>query len=118
MNFKKGEMITVVNWISHNDNSYRGDCLEVLAVDLPFLRVKRHPCNNTWDNITLSLDRVEIKHLSKEFILSVLPDYKEPLPAGTYTATDTRVVHDDEGNYFIQYLVEGQILTVPMGEQK
>lgn len=75
---KKGDFITVVKWVSHLDNSYRGDCLEVMAVDLPFIRAFRHGGFMRNNTITLNLDQVEIKELSADFVDNVLnPQEKE-----------------------------------------
>ena len=76
---KKGDFITVLKWIGINDNSWKGDCMEVKVVDYPTIRVKNHssPICGTH---TLNVEQLEIKHLSKEFILSVIPDYKGRLP--------------------------------------
>ena len=66
-----GDFITVVEWTSHKDNSYRGDCLEVLAVDENLLRVQRHVGNGIlrdWDHITLNLDQVVVRELSDDFV--------------------------------------------------
>ena len=66
-----GDFITVDEWTSHDDNSYRGDCLEVLAVDKNLVRVVRHSGNHSlreWDKCTLNLDQVIIRELSDEFV--------------------------------------------------
>jgi len=75
LKIKKGDFITVVEWKSHVDNSYKGDCLEVKVVDLPFLRVERH--DGVFPGmLTLSLDAVEVMPLSKDFVDSVLEEKK------------------------------------------
>ena len=70
-----GDFITVDKWIHNNDNSYRGDCLEVLAVDENLVSVIRHHsviAPGEWDRITLNLDLVLIRELSKEFVASII----------------------------------------------
>ncbi|WP_415912494.1 hypothetical protein [Neptuniibacter sp. QD37_11] len=67
---KKSDFITVVKWRNSEDESYVGDCLEVLVVDENLLRVKVH-CGFKPVR-TLNLDEVEIRPLSKEFVDCVL----------------------------------------------
>lgn len=69
---KVGDFITVVEWHSHKDNSYKGDLLEVKVVEPPYLRVYRH--NGPTMMITLKLGDVEVMPLSKEFIDSFQQD--------------------------------------------
>jgi hypothetical protein len=69
---KKGDFITVVRWTSHLDNSYKGDCMEVLVVDMPFIRVRIHDDDLFPEGVTLNLDQLEIMPLSDEFVKSVL----------------------------------------------
>ena len=71
---KKGMFITVVEWTSHRDNSYRGDCMEVVVVDENLVRVERiNHYSNTRDKITLDLNRVIVRELSAEFVESCRP---------------------------------------------
>ena len=76
---KEGDLVTVLNWIGVDDNSYKGDCLEIKVIDYPFIRVQNHSSPFIGAH-TLNLERTEIKHLSKKFILSVIPDYAGRLP--------------------------------------
>jgi hypothetical protein len=70
----KGMFITVVEWTSHEDNSYKGDCLEVLVVDENLLRVSRiSQYSHNRDKITLDLNRVIVRELSTEFVESCMP---------------------------------------------
>ena len=77
-----GDFITVLNWKTVRDNSYKGDCMEVLVIDLPVLRVKRHTRYSVLDDITLNTDQVNIKILSKAFVANVL-DNDVPTPLDT-----------------------------------
>ena len=72
-----GQFITVVRWTAYVDNSYRGDCLEVVAVDKNLLSVvmRGYPCR---DSRTLDLDKLIIRVLSDEFVESVIS--REPKP--------------------------------------
>lgn len=71
---KKGMFITVVEWTSHKDNSYKGDCLEVKVVDDNLLRVERiNHYSQTRDKFTLDLNRVIVRELSPEFVDSCRP---------------------------------------------
>ena len=74
---KKGDFVTVRKWLSHPDNSYKGDCLEVMVVDTPFIRVKRHTGWNKGGMLTLNLEQVELHPLSPEFVQSVIGDQNE-----------------------------------------
>ena len=70
-----GDFITVVEWTSHKDNSYKGDCLEVLVTDENLLRVVRHTGKGTagdWDYITLNLDQVVVRELSDDFVVEFM----------------------------------------------
>lgn len=79
----KGMMLTVLEWepIVHEpdgyfttttrtirDNSYKGDVLEVQAVDLPFIVVKNHTGYSGERPITLDTRRVTLMELSRDFI--------------------------------------------------
>jgi len=79
-----GDFITVLQWTDRNDNSYRGDCMEVQVIDLPLLRVKRHSGFrggiSSLDNITLNLDQVDIKILTQAFVDNVKGIPKELTP--------------------------------------
>ena len=68
---KVGEFITVVRWTAYTDNSYRGDCLEVLATDKNLLSVVRRGYRSRL-RITLDLDKLIIRTLSKDFVDSVI----------------------------------------------
>lgn len=35
-----GDVVTILEWTSHKDNSWVGECLDVLAVDAPFVCVE------------------------------------------------------------------------------
>ena len=70
-----GDFVTVLEWKDLDDNSYRGDCMEIMVIDAPLLRVKRHNGHGRvygLDNITLNLDQVNIKILTKAFVDNVL----------------------------------------------
>jgi hypothetical protein len=84
---KKGDYITTVkgklihprslltgesSGSSFHDCSWRGDVLEVLAVDLPFVHVLNHSFVPRGHKHVLDLDSVEIAPLSNEFVASVL----------------------------------------------
>ena len=72
-----GDFITVVNWKTINDNSYKGDCLEVKVIDGHLLRVQRrsHYHNlHALDSITLDTNQVNIRILSQEFVNNVLTE--------------------------------------------
>lgn len=74
----KGMFITVVEWTSHRDNSYKGDCLEVTVVDDNLLRVERISQYSTKrDKITLDLNRVIVRELSPEFVASCMPTHED-----------------------------------------
>lgn len=71
--FKIGQIVTVVRWtvpLSDGvsfDRSYIGDGLEVMAVDLPFIKVKLSCVGLKGYIKTFSLDEVELKVLTKSF---------------------------------------------------
>lgn len=69
---KKGDFFTIKRWTSHKDNSYLGDCFEVKAIDHPYVRALKHDGAFKGKTMTLSLDRVEIMPLSKEFVDDVM----------------------------------------------
>jgi len=67
-----GDFITVTEWTSHTDNSYKGDVLEVLVVDYPLLRVTNHSSGFMTSPMTIDLTRLNVRELSKEFVANVL----------------------------------------------
>lgn len=77
LELKKGDFFTVVRWLHIDDNSYRGDCLEAVTVDHPFVRAYCHDHEFT---ITLDLNQVEIMPLSPEFVKSVLDEMEDETP--------------------------------------
>lgn len=77
---KKGMFITVVEWTSHKDNSYKGDCLEVLVVDKTLIRVERADVKAgsfLGGPFTLDLNRVIVRELSAEFVANCIESVKE-----------------------------------------
>ena len=70
LSLKKGDFFTVVEWTSHKDNSYKGDCLEAVVVDHPFVRVRNHSSRFV-PKMTLNLDQIVIQPLSEDFVSDV-----------------------------------------------
>jgi len=69
--FNKGDFVTLYKWLSHQDNSYKGDVLEVLLVEGDYIILRKHSKydfekNN--NNIVINLNDVELVHISDEFI--------------------------------------------------
>jgi len=67
-----GDFVTVTEWTSHKDNSYKGDVIEVMVVDYPLFRGKNHTYCYGDGNVTLDLSRLNIRELSAEFVADVL----------------------------------------------
>ena len=67
-----GDFITVTEWTSHTDNSYKGDVMETKVVDYPLIRVKNHTCSYLTGNMTLDLTRLNVRELSAEFVADVI----------------------------------------------
>jgi len=87
-----GQFVTVLNWKpiiieeptfgsfgettgiqtrTHNDNSYKGEILEIKAVDLPFVVVKR-VCYSG-NSFALDTRRVNLMELSEEYVKALVP---------------------------------------------
>lgn len=62
-----GDFITVDDWISHRDNSYKGDVCKVLAVDRNLLRVENFDFK-VCPYLTFDTNRVKVRKLSDEFV--------------------------------------------------
>lgn len=62
----KGDFITVVKWISHKDNSYVGDIMEVIGGDKDILLVDIKSGYSKGPK-TLSLLKVEVRLINREF---------------------------------------------------
>jgi len=73
---KAGQFITVVEWTSHHDNSYKGDCLEVIVADKNLLSLRERGYSNQ-RSFTLDLNRVIIRVLSDDLVRSVIS--REPV---------------------------------------
>jgi len=71
-----GDFITVTKWLSHHDNSYVGNVLEVKAIDDQFIIVHRHNGIGIGDKITLNLHAVEVRLLSKLFIAETMKKHE------------------------------------------
>lgn len=72
-NITVGANLTVNKWISHSDNSWVGDALEVVAIDLPFIVVKE--VGGLLDeNFSLDVRRVQLQTLSVEYIRALAGD--------------------------------------------
>jgi hypothetical protein len=80
MNLQKGDFITVVKWKDCQDNSYKGDCLEVKVIDGDFILVKNHTKSFYDKNITLDMRRVEVRRLSREYVEDCIPHLKTKNP--------------------------------------
>lgn len=67
---QKGDLVTVRGWIKSDDGSFKGDVLEILAVDEPYLAVH----NRTID-IRFSLDtrQVTLQRVSAEYAEALKP---------------------------------------------
>lgn len=70
---KKGDVITVLEWVGSCDRSYVGDIMDVLCVDLPFVVVRRSPHPASRSKLTLDSRRVVMGKPSEEHIKTVRP---------------------------------------------
>lgn len=61
-----GMMITLLEWTSHKDNSYKGDVMKVIDVSLPFVSLKRD-CGLV-STINLDTRNVILAELSAEYV--------------------------------------------------
>lgn len=76
----KGDFITVLEWTSHRDNSYKGDVLEVQAIDLPFIVCKNHTGYSGGKPLSLNTNAVQLVSLSKEYVDAALGRKSETPP--------------------------------------
>lgn len=68
-NIQVGDFITVREWTSHKDNSYKGDLLEVKKIALPHVFVERHSkYAHNCDRLQLSFDKVIFQRVNQDFI--------------------------------------------------
>ena len=63
---KKGDFITVVEWLSHVDFSYTRSVLEVIETDGQLLSCKP-VTSGIADNIVLNMNNCKVRTVSKEF---------------------------------------------------
>jgi hypothetical protein len=81
---KKGDFITVLEWLSHQDNSYKGDVLEVQAINLPFIVCKRHTGYSLDKPLNLDMRAVTFAALSREYVDAAIGEkVVVPLPEKT-----------------------------------
>lgn len=74
--FNVGDFITINRWLSHQDHSWVGQPLQVLAVDQPFLVVKEsHPNARPF---SLDTRRCEVRGLSEDFVQALIPNEAWP----------------------------------------
>jgi hypothetical protein len=69
---KIGQKVTVLSWVfPDGDNSYKGDVLEIKAIDLPFIVVEN--MSDGWGQ-TLKFDtrQVNFKELSGDYVKAAL----------------------------------------------
>lgn len=87
----KGLYVTVLNWTPH-DNSYKGDVLEIEAVDLPFVICKRHTGNWSGEKpISLDTRNVSLTLLSQDFVDAALGRGK---------------THDEQASHHLTHLLD------------
>ena len=69
-NFLTGE--TQIQTRTVNDNSYKGNVLEIVAIDLPYIAVINHSDN--WQKKAFKLDtrRVDLMELSEAYVKAIL----------------------------------------------
>ena len=65
---------TSVKTISRQDNSYKGDILEVVAINLPYIVVKWYWADNENKAKTIDTRRSTFMELSDEFVLALYPN--------------------------------------------
>lgn len=60
-----------------NNQSYVGNCLHIKVIDYPFIRATiQNAFKHNRKTITIDLRACELKHLSDDFVQSVLSDIK------------------------------------------
>jgi len=68
-NIKVGDMLTVKEWISDRDNSYKGDLLEVKKIALPHVFVERScKYGSRPDRLQFDLNKVIFQRVTQDFI--------------------------------------------------
>ncbi len=77
---KVGDRITITRWLNHADKSWVGDVLIVQSVCLPCITVKNVSSRYNFGVMPLSLDNVEVAHLSKEYVETLTETLTKPKP--------------------------------------
>jgi len=74
---KVGNVVTVLNWLSHKDNSYKGDLLKIIAINIPFISVKEILHHDSWkQGLVLDTRCVELSLLSDDFVKKTISAQK------------------------------------------
>lgn len=66
---KPGEYITVVSWLNRFENSYKGECMEVIAIQDPYIQVRSCIQAKSYPR-TLDLREVSIMKLNNDYVLA------------------------------------------------
>lgn len=70
-----GQFVTVLNW-KRNDNSYKGNVLEIKAINLPFIVIKNLQYNEGSifsKPFELDTREVDLIELGKEYVQTLCP---------------------------------------------